>query len=185
MSQDGVLELLQEWQGGSHDAYDRLIPLVYGELHRVARGHLQREAQGHSLQPTLLVHEAYLRLAGAQVDWRTRTHFVSVAATVMRRILVEHARTRRTQKRGGADQRVTLTDGIAGETARSVDLLCLDEALERLKAIDARQAEALDLCYFGGLTHAEIGAALGVSDATVDRDLRHGRAWLRRQLSQS
>ncbi len=180
---DGVLQLLREWRDGDQDAYQRLIPLVYAELRRVARGHLRREARGHSWQPTLLVHEAYLRLAAADVDWRTRTHFVSVAATVMRRILVERARNKRARKRGGDDVRVPVSEQIAGTEAPSIDVLMLDEALDRLRALDARQADALELSYFGGLTYAEIGEALGVSEATVDRDLRHGRAWLRRLMS--
>ena len=183
MDPGAVEQLLREWRAGDHDAYERLIPLVYAELRRVARGHLRREGRGHSLQPTLLVHEAYLRLAGANVDWRNRTHFVSVAATVMRRILVERARTRLARKHGGNDVRVTLSDRLAGPEARSIDLLMLDEALDRLRQLDPRQADALELSYFGGLTYVEIGEALGISEATVDRDLRHGRAWLRRYLS--
>lgn len=178
-----IAQLLAQWRAGDQEAYARLIPLVYAELQRVARGHLRREGRAHSIEPTILVHEAYLRLADADVEWRNRTHFVSVAATVMRRILVERARTRLAHKRGGDALRVTLSDRIAAPPARSLDLLMLDEALDQLRLLDARQADALELSYFGGLTYAEIGEALGVSEATVDRDLRHGRAWLRRQLS--
>ncbi len=183
LDSDTIVRLWRDWQADDQDAYQQMLPLVSAELRRVARGPLRREARGLSLQPTLLVHEAYLRLAGARVDWRDRTHFVSVAARVMRRILVERARHRGAHKRGGDGVRVTLSDRIAGPEARSVDLLMLDEALERLRELDARQADALELSYFGGLTYPEIGEALGVSEATVDRDLRHGRAWLRRQLS--
>jgi RNA polymerase sigma factor (TIGR02999 family) len=178
-----VSRLLQEWRAGDQEAYERLIPLVYAELRRVARGHLRREGRGHSLQPTLLVHESYIRLADADVDWQNRTHFLSVAATVMRRILVERARARHARKRGGDDVRVAVTDRLAGRESDPVDLLMLDQAIERLRVLDERQAQAIELCYFGGLTYAEIGEALGVSEATVDRDLRHARAWLRRQLS--
>jgi RNA polymerase sigma factor (TIGR02999 family) len=178
-----VARLLQEWRAGDQDAYARLIPLVYAELRRVARGHLRREGRGHSLEPTMLVHEAYLRLVGAHVDWRNRTHFVSVAANVMRRILVERARIKHARKRGGDDVRVTLSDRIADPQASPIDVLILDEAIDRLRALDARQAQAIELSYFGGLTYAEIGETLGISEATVDRDLRHARAWLRRHMS--
>lgn len=178
-----VAGLLQEWRAGDQNAYARLIPLVYAELRRLARGHLRREARGHSLQPTMLVHEAYLRLVDADVDWRNRTHFLSVAANVMRRILVERARTRHARKRGGHDVRVALSDRIADPQDRPIDLLMLDEAIERLRELDARQAQAIELSYFGGLTYAEIGETLGISEATVDRDLRHARAWLRRHMS--
>lgn len=178
-----MARLLQEWRAGDHEAYARLIPLVYAELRRVARGHLRREGRGHSLQPTMLVHEAYLRLVGAEVDWRNRTHFLSVAANVMRRILVERARARQARKRGGDDVRVTLSDQIADPQAQPVDLLMLDQAIDRLRELDDRQAQAIELSYFGGLTYAEIGEALGISEATVDRDLRHARAWLRRHLA--
>lgn len=178
-----MARLLQEWRAGNQEAYARLIPLVYAELRRVARGHLRREGRGHSLQPTMLVHEAYLRLVGAEVDWRNRTHFLSVAANVMRRILVERARARQARKRGGDDVRVTLSDQMADPQAKPVDLLMLDQAIDRLRELDDRQAQAIELSYFGGLTYAEIGEALSISEATVDRDLRHARAWLRRHLA--
>jgi len=180
-----IIQLLGAWRAGDRDAYDRLFSLVYAELHRLARGKLRRELPGHSLQPTLLVHEVYMRLAGAGVALQDRTHFLSVAARVMRRILVEMARHRRAQKRGGGDVRVTLT---AEPTAPApapdpVDVLTLNSALERLQALDPRQADVVELSYFGGLTHPEIGSLLGISPATVDRDLRHARAWLKRELT--
>jgi RNA polymerase sigma factor (TIGR02999 family) len=178
-----VVRLLDEWHRGDQAAYDRLIPLVYGELRRLARGQLRREGAGHSLQPTLLVHEAYLRLANADVDWRDRTHFFSVAARVMRRILVEWARARRAQKRGGDEVHVTLTDGVSAPLSDPVDVLALDDALVRLHGFDARQAQVVELSYFGGLTYPEIGQMLSISAATVDRDLRHARAWLKRELA--
>jgi RNA polymerase sigma factor (TIGR02999 family) len=182
MESETIVRLLQAWRAGDEDAYARLVPLVYGELRRLARGHLRREQAGHSLQPTALVHEAYLRLVNAHVDWRDRTHFLSVASRVMRRILVEHARARQTDKRGGKALHVTLTEPIPAH-ARPVDILALDEALERLRAFDERQARVVELSYFGGLTHPEIGELVGISEASVDRDLRHARAWLRRELS--
>ncbi len=165
------------------EAYDRLVPLVYGELRRLARGQLRREQAGHSLQPTALVHEAYLRLVKADVDWQNRTHFLSVAARVMRRILVEHARARQAAKRGGDALHVTLTGPIPAPDAKPIDVLALDEAMERLRTFDARQAQIVELSYFGGLTYPEIGDLIGISEASVDRDLRHARAWLRRELS--
>lgn len=180
---DAVARLLEQWRDGDESAYERLIPLVYGELRRLARGQLRREHPGHSLQPTLLVHEAYLRLVKADVDWRDRTHFLSVAARVMRRILVEHARRRHAGKRGGADLRVTLVDPLPSPQADPIDILVLDQAMDRLRELDARQAEVVELSYFGGLTYGEIASTLEVSEATVDRDLRHARAWLRRELA--
>jgi RNA polymerase sigma factor (TIGR02999 family) len=177
-----IVRLLEEWRGGDTDAYARLIPLVYAELRRLARGQMRRELPGHSLQPTMLVHEAYLRLLDADIDWQNRTHFLSVAARVMRRILIERARHKNARKRGGEDLRVTLSDPIAAPETSPINVLALDQAIEQLARVDARQAEAVELCYFGGMTHAEIGEVLGVSDATVDRDLRHARAWLRRAL---
>jgi len=178
-----VTELLREWRLGDDRAYDRLVPFVYAELRRLARGQLRREPEGHSLQPTALVHEAYLRLVKADVDWQDRTHFLSVAARVMRRILVEHARGKQALKRGGDGQHVTLTGPIAAPDADPITVLALDSAMERLQAFDARQARIVELCYFGGLTCLEAGQALGISEATVHRDLRHARAWLRRELS--
>jgi RNA polymerase sigma factor (TIGR02999 family) len=178
-----VIELLREWRQGDDQAGDRLIPFVYAELRRLARGQLRREQAGHSLQPTALVHEAYLRLVKADVEWQDRTHFLSVAARVMRRILVEHARGKHAHKRGGNEQRVTLTGPIAAPDADPMDVLVLDEAMARLQLFDARQAQIVELCYFGGLTCPEVAQTLGISEATVNRDLRHARAWLRRELS--
>lgn len=183
MNTEAVVALLEAWRGGDTSAYDRLIALVYTELRRLARAQLRRDPAGHSVQPTQLVHEAYLRLVKADVDWQNRTHFLSVAARVMRRILVEHARARRAQKRGGDDLRVTLSEAVAAAPSSDVDMLVLNDALDRLRDRDARQADVVELCYFGGLTYPEIGEALGVSEATVERDLRHARAWLRRALS--
>ena len=178
-----VLRLLDQWRAGDGAAYDRLIPLVYAELRRLAHAQLRRESPGHSLQPTLLVHEAYLRLADADIAWQNRTHFMSVAARVMRRILVDWARARRAEKRGGDGVRVTLTDAVSARQSDPVDMLALDGALERLQALDGRQAQVVELAYFAGLTYPEIGRLLDVSEATVDRDLRHARAWLKRELA--
>ena len=183
MDEPSLETLLSEWRAGDPSALDRLVPLVYAELRRLARGQLRRDPAAHSVEPTVLVHEAYLRLLGARVDWRDRTHFLSVAARIMRRILVERARARRAGKRGGDDVRVTLTGSVPAPAEHPVDILMLDAALERLHASDERQARVVELCYFGGLTYPEIADLLGISEATVDRDLRHARAWLRRELA--
>lgn len=178
-----VTPLLDALRSGDGSAFDRLFPLVYDQLHRIASGQLRREGAGHSLQPTLLVHELYLRLAGEGLDVRNRAHFLGIAARVMRRILVDAARTRRAQKRGGADVRVALTSDVAAPLVDPVDAFTLDTAMARLEDLDARQARVVELSYFGGLTYPEIGALLDISEATVDRDLRHARAWLKRELS--
>jgi RNA polymerase sigma factor (TIGR02999 family) len=183
MESQRVVELLHQWRAGSDDAYGRLIQMVYEELRQLARGQLRREQAGHSLQPTALVHEAYLRLVDADIDWQDRTHFLSVAARVMRRILVEYARTKQAAKRGGDALHVTLSDPIPAPSEQPLDVLALDQAITRLRDLDARQAEIVELCYFGGLTYPEIGELVGVSEATVDRNLRHARAWLRSELS--
>lgn len=175
---------LDERRDGNPEAFDQLIAAVYGELRRLAQSQLRREGRAASLQPTLLVHEAYLRLASADVAFRDRTHFLSIAARVMRRILVERARALHALKRGGGALHVTLTDAIASPDP-AIDVLALDDALERLRQFDDRQARVVELCYFGGLTYPEIGQTLGVSEATVDRDLRHARAWLRRELTKA
>lgn len=163
---------------------DALLPAVYAELRRQARRALRREGVGHTLQPTALVHETYLRIAGgAPVLWQNRAHVLGVAARVMRRILVEHARTRHAAKRGGVGAvGVTLGDGDAVVDDPGTDVLDLHEALERLAALDADQARLVELRYFGGLTIEETGAVLGVSPATVKREWAIARGWLRREL---
>lgn len=183
MDAERLEQLLRDWRAGDATALDRLVPIIYAELRRLARGQLRRDPAARSVQPTVLVHEAYLQLLGARVDWQDRTHFLSVAARVMRRVLVQRARARRAGKRGGDEVRVTLTASIAAPHEDQVGILGLDRALERLHAIDERQARVVELCYFGGLTYPEIGALLDISEATVDRDLRHARAWLKRELS--
>lgn len=183
-----VTELLVAWGAGDPAALDALMPRVYAELRRQARRALRREAAGHTLQPTALVHEAYLRLAGQQQgQWRNRAQFFGVAAQLMRRILVDHARARRAAKRGGADRVcVTLADGDAGAAVEvsesAVDMLALDDALHRLAAMDARQAHVVELRYFGGLTIDGTAAVLAISPATVKREWVVARAWLRREL---
>jgi RNA polymerase sigma factor (TIGR02999 family) len=177
-----VTSLLRSWRKGDSEALDRLVPLVYAELKVIAGRLMRGERPDHTLQATALVHEAYVRLGGAEVDWQGRSHFFAVAAKQMRRILVDHAKARRREKRGGGAERVTL-DAVVAVSAEPVpELVELDLALDRLAALDARKAEILELHYFGGLTYAEIGEALSVSPATVDRDLRFAKAWLNREL---
>lgn len=183
MDAAAIEQLLRDWREGDASALDKLVPIIYGELRRLARSQLRRDPAARSMQPTVLVHEAYLQLLGARVDWQDRTHFLSVAARVMRRVLVQRARARQRLKRGGDDVRVTFTEALAAHYEDRVGILGLDRALQRLGAIDERQARVVELCYFGGLTYPEIGQTLGISEATVHRDLRHARAWLERELS--
>ncbi len=177
-----VTLLLRRWRGGDMLAAERLAPLVYEELRRIARGLMGGERSGHTLQPTALVHEAFLRLVDADVEWQDRAHFLAVGARVMRRLLVDHAKGRKRDKRGGGAVRVTLTPGVAATGDRDADLLDLDRALEALASRDERQAKIVELHFFGGLTYDETGAVVGVSPATVKRDLRMAKAWLYREL---
>jgi RNA polymerase sigma factor (TIGR02999 family) len=179
-----VTTLLQAWQGGDDAALERLLPLLYGQLHAIARRHLQAERPDHTLQPTALVHEAYLRLVGLDAPFEHRVHFLAVAARTMRNVLVDHARARLRQKRGGGAVQVTLQEGMAAAAAEPVvELIALDDALTRLAEVHERKAKVVELHYFGGLTHLEVAAALDVSPGTVDRDLRMARAWLSRELT--
>jgi len=182
-SRQNITELLRAWRDGDDGAFEELVPLVYDELRRLARAQMRREPQDHTLQPTGLVHEAYVRLVGADLDWQDRNHFLSVAARAMRRVLIDHARRKRAERRGGDLLRVTLSRGPTADSGETVDVMALHEALERLEAYDARQARTVELHFFGGLTQPEIAQVAGLSLATVERDLRHARAWLRRELS--
>ncbi|HKH91163.1 MAG TPA: sigma-70 family RNA polymerase sigma factor [Gemmatimonadaceae bacterium] len=183
-----VTGLLLAWGRGDQSAADRLVPAVYDELRRQAERAMRREGGEHTLQATALVHESYLRLVDQrQVEWRNRAHFFAIASTVMRRILVDHARARLTAKRGGGAIQITLAGVEAGHASDSgdVDLLALHEALERLSVLDPDQARLVELRYFGGLTIEETAEALAVSPATVKREWALARAWLRRELSGS
>lgn len=156
----------------------RLLTLVYGELHQLAQRQMRGERTGHTLQTTALVHEAFLRLSGANVEWQDRVHFFALAANTMRRVLVDHAKAKRRAKRGGAAAFVSLDEAIHVGNAPTDDVIALDEALERLAHRDTRKARVVELHYFSGLNYDEIAGELGISAATVDRDLRFAKAWL-------
>ena len=180
-----ISQLLNEWSAGDRQALDRLTPLVYEELRHQAARYLRRERPGHTLQTTALIHEAYLRLTDVKdVHWQGRAHFFAIAANLMRRVLVEHARRRDTDKRGGSLIRVQLDVALAVAEETNVDLLAIDEALDRLAAIDPQQARVVELRFFSGLSVEETAAALGVSPKTVKRDWSVARAWLRREIGE-
>lgn len=161
------------------------MPLVHAELYRIARGYMHRENAGHTLQPTAVINEAYIRLVDAKVDWKDRAHFKAVAAQTMRRVLVDHARAKHREKRGGVVTMVTLNEEIDSAAGSVVDVAELDLALRKLLEIDERKSRIIELHYFGGLTYDELAEALDVSAATVDRDLRLAKAWLHRELTGS
>jgi RNA polymerase sigma factor (TIGR02999 family) len=179
-----ITRLLRAWSAGDAAAGDALMPLVYDELRRRARRYLRRERREHTLEPTALVHEAYMRLVDQrEADWRNRTQFYAVAAVVMRRVLVDHARSHRAEKRGGSLFRVPLDEGMAQGEAREVDLMDLEEALVELAAHDTRQARIVELRYFAGLSIEETAEVVGISPATAKRDWTMARAWLYRRVS--
>jgi RNA polymerase sigma factor (TIGR02999 family) len=178
-----VTRLLQKWRGGDHAALDELMPVVYDELRRLAKRCLYSERPGHTLRATALVHEAYLRLMDADVGWQDRAHFYAVAARVLRRILVEYARSHSRQKRGGGEEPVPLDEAVLVGPQASATVLELDEALERLAALDPRKSEIIQMLFFGGLTYDETAAALDISPATVHRELKLAKAWLHRELA--
>ena len=179
-----VTRLLQKWQDGDKDAFERLIPLVYDELRRVARARLRDEAPGHMLQTTALVHETYLRLADVdRLPLRDRAHLFAIAAKLMRQILVDHARRRDAHKRGGGITIVPLDEAQPAETARGVDVIALDEALTELASFDLRMSRVVELKFFGGLSIDEAAEVLSVSHATIERDWTAARAWLHQRLT--
>jgi len=179
-----VTQLLHAWSEGEPQALDRLTPLVYEELHRLARRHMAHERPGHTLQTTALVNEAYLELVDSvQADWQNRAHFFAVCARVMRRILVDWARSRNMFKRGGGVHLVGLEDTFVGAQEPDAALVALDDALSALAECDARKARVVELRFFGGLSIEETAAVLKVSEETVQRDWRFAKSWLRRELS--
>ena len=180
-----VTRLLSAWQSGDSRALERLTPLIYEELRNRARRYMQRERPGHTLQATAVVHEAFVKLVEMEVPWQDRGHFFAVAARQMRRILVDHAKTRLRDKRGGATTG-SIEDlaehDIGPPSAGEIDVLEIDEALERLAVTNARLAELVELHYFGGLTYQELSETLKVSEATVDRDIRLAKAWILKEI---
>ena len=182
---EGVTQLLEKWSNGDRAALDELMPLVYDELRRLAGGYLRRERSDHTLQPTALVNEAYLLLVDQRhARWQNRAQFIGVAAQMMRRILVDHARAHQAAKRGGTNFTMALSqaDHLAGKA--DVDLLAIHDALDRLIIIDPQQSRIVELRFFGGLTIEETAEVLKVSHATVERDWKMARAWLRRELGE-
>lgn len=181
-----ITRLLVDWSEGRREALDQLMPVIYHELHKIAGGYLRRERAEHTLQPTALINEAYLRLVGPNIpSFRSRAHFYGVAAHVMRQILVEHARARGAAKRGGGERKVSLDDATLFSAERTADLVALDDALTTLAAVDERKSKVIELRFFGGLSLDETADALGVSVATISRELRFAQAWLQRELSRT
>jgi len=179
-----VTQLLLNWNAGDQSALAELMPLVYAELRQIAARQLRRERHDHTLQPTALVHEAWMRLAQTnRLTWQNRAHFLGVAAELMRRVLVDHARRRSAGIRGGGETRLTLDEAIGVAQPREVNLLALDDALTSLAALDPRQSKIVELKYFGGLEIEEIAEVVGISSATVKRDWQWARAWLQREIS--
>lgn len=183
LSQIGVTELLVDWSKGDQEALNKLIPLVYDELHKLASRYLRRERPDHTLQTTALVHEAYLKLVDQKdANWQNRVQFFAVASQLMRRILVDYARRHRASKRGGSYYKVTLDEGLVSSGERDAELLALNQALERLASIDPQQSRVVELRIFGGLTLEETAQALDISPRTVRREWSIAKAWLRREI---
>lgn len=179
-----VTQILHDWSGGDRAAPERLMPFVYDELRRLARSFLARERGGHTLQPTALVHEAYVRLVDqTRVNWQNRAHFYGIASSMMRRVLIDHARARVTDKRGGTAVRLSLDDVQVSAEERAASFVALDEALVRLARMDERKSRVVEMRFFGGMTDEEIAEVLGVTTRTVLRDWKKARLWLYRELS--
>lgn len=178
-----ITQLLNRWGAGDKGAEAELTPIVYDELQRMARRLFRGEKSSHTLQPTALVHEAFVKLVNVDVTWQDRAHFYSLAARMMRRLLVDHANARNAAKRGGGAIKVTLNEAVVSAAATDADLLDLEEALQGLANLDPRKAELIELQYFGGLSFKEMQKVTGFSSSTLDRDLRIARAWLKDQLT--
>jgi RNA polymerase sigma-70 factor, ECF subfamily len=179
-----VTRLLQAWRAGNDGALEQLVPLVYDELHRLARRYMAAEQSGHTLQTTALVHEVYLRLVDTKsIDWQNRAHFYAICARLMRRILVDFARSRNYQKREGKFAHIQLEEAATVSSVVGAELLAVDEALKQLAAVDTRKSDVVEMRFFGGLTVEEIAATLQVSPETVMRDWKLAKAWLLRELS--
>jgi RNA polymerase sigma-70 factor, ECF subfamily len=185
-SQHEITELLQAWSRGDPGALDQLVPLVYEELHRLAQHYMSQERPGHTLQTTALINEAYLRLvSAAEANWQSRTHFLAVAAQVMRRVLVDWARARRALRRGGDITPLELEKALVVAEDPGPDLVALDDALQRLASVDLRKSQVVELRFFGGLSLEETAEVLKISCATVTRDWKLAKVWLRREMESS
>ncbi len=184
-TQKSVTQLLVEWRGGDGAALEALTPQVYEQLHGLALRCLRGERQNHTLQATALVHEAYERLVDVEIPWKDRAHFFALAARMMRRILVDYAKSKKRQKRGGGVAMVTLDEALVVAPETAPDLIELDQVLTRFAEIDERKSRVVELTYFGGLTYEETAEAMGMSPATVHRELRLAKAWLYRELGGS
>lgn len=181
-----ITRVLRTVSGGDRDAVNTLMELVYGELRRIAGYYFRKEAQGHTLQPTALVHEAYLQLVNVkEVDWKDRNHFFAIAAKTMRQILVRHAIRKKSLKRGGELERVSLDEGLALSREKTVDILMMEEGLKTLERRDPRSAQVVELRFYGGLKEVDVAEAMGLSRRTVQLEWRHAKAWLRNYLSGS
>lgn len=180
-----VTRLLVNYSNGDQQALEQLLPLVYNELRRLAAGYLRREREDHTLQPTALVHEAYLRLLGQEVEWKNRAHFFGVAANMMRRILVDHARQHQAEKRGSGDVKIALDEAINLSSERAADLLALDDALTALAEFDPQKSRMIELRYFAGLSVEETAQVLGISIATFSRQWKTTKAWLYREITKT
>ena len=181
-SSTNVTQILLEWRSGNEEALKRLMPVVYDELRQLAGRYMRSERREHTLQPTALVNEAYIRLVDMKVSWQDRAHFFAVAARLMRRLLVDHARGHKRAKREGEAAKLPLDEAVEVSVSPASNVIAVDEALTRLAEFDSRKSEILELRYFGGLSNEEVAEALGVSRATVQRDLRLAKAWLTREL---
>jgi RNA polymerase sigma-70 factor (ECF subfamily) len=182
--QPEITRILRAWSGGDREAVDTLMPLVYDELHKVAAQYLRKQRPDHTLQPTALVNEAYLKLIDiSSVSWQDRAHFFAVASQTMRHVLVDHARGRNRDKRGGGAQKLSLDEAISFSQSNEVDLLSLDEAMRELAAMDEQQSRIVELRFFGGLTVEETAVVLHISPATVKREWRIAKAWLHKRMS--
>lgn len=184
--QHEVTQILHDWRDGDREAPERLMPLIYDEMRRLARMHLAREGGNHTLQPTALVNEAYLRLVDqTRVNWQNRSHFFGIATSMMRRVLIDHARAHATNKRGGGAIRLSIDDVQVPAEQRAASLIALDEALEKLSQMDERKGRVVEMRFFGGLSDEEIAEVLDVSVRTVLRDWKTARLWLYRELTEN
>lgn len=178
-----ITQLLHDWRAGDDKALNDLMPLMHDKLRQLANKYMRGENPGHTLQATALVNEAFLKLVDTNVPWQSRAHFIAIAARAMRQILIDHAKSKRRHKRGGEDVQVTLHEANIADQHGQPDLLDIENALNKLAKVDERKASIIELSFFGGLTYDEIAEALGISPATVDRELRFSKAWLQRALA--